>query len=80
MVFFDFHYSEKTGKIYLEVDKLDMEFLYVHSLSTGLGSNDLGLDRGQLGEGVLVKFVKSGKQDFTYSAKCELPGEYRKFG
>ncbi|KKK88598.1 hypothetical protein LCGC14_2741550 [marine sediment metagenome] len=29
------------------------EFLYVHSLSTGLGSNDIGLDRGQLGDGVL---------------------------
>ena len=58
--FFDFHYSDETGKIYLEVDTLDTEFLYVHSLSTGLGSNDLGLDRGQLGDGVLVKFVKSG--------------------
>jgi len=60
--FFDFHYSEAEDAIYLEVDKLDKEFLYVHSLSTGLGSNDIGLDRGQLGEGVLVKFVKSGNK------------------
>ncbi len=60
--FYDFHYSEAEGNIYLEVDKLDTEFLYVHSLSTGLGSNDLGLDRGQLGDGVLVKFVKAGKK------------------
>ena len=75
--FFDFHYSEDRGEIYLEVDTLDTEFLYVHSLSTGLGSNDLGLDRGQLGEGVLVKFVKSGnkilliQQNIKYRANTD---------
>jgi hypothetical protein len=75
--FFDFHYSEESGEIYLEVDKLDTDFLYVHSLSTGLGSNDLGLDRGQLGEGVLVKFVKSGnkilliQQNVNYRANTD---------
>jgi len=60
--FFNFYYSDAAGEIYLEVDKIETEFLYVHSLSTGLGSNDLGLDRGQLGDGVLVKFVKSGNK------------------
>jgi hypothetical protein len=60
--FFNFHYSEESGEIYLEVDKLDSEFLYVHSLRTGLGSNDIGLDRGQLGGGQLVKFIKSGNK------------------
>lgn len=60
--FFNFHYSEESGEIYLEVDKLDTEFLYVHALRTGLGSNDIGLDRGQLGGGELVKFVKSGNK------------------
>lgn len=60
--FFDFHYSEAEGNIYLEVDKLDTEFLYVHSLRTGLGSNDIGLDRGQLGGGEVVQFVKTGNK------------------
>ena len=62
--FFNFHYSEVEGKIYLEVpkDKIDTEFLYSHSLRTGLGSNDIGLDRGQLGDQAVVKFVKSGNQ------------------
>jgi hypothetical protein len=75
--FFDFHYSDETDEIYLEVDTLDTDFLYVHSLSTGLGSNDLGLDRGQLGEGVLVRFVKSGnkilliQQNVKYRANTE---------
>jgi len=62
--FFDFHYSEVEGSNYLEVPKqrIDQEFLYVHSLRTGLGSNDIGLDRGQLGAGVVVKFIKSGNK------------------
>ncbi|MDC7993683.1 zinc-dependent metalloprotease [Altibacter sp. HG106] len=60
--FFDFYYSEEEGSIYLAVDKLDTEFLYVHSLRTGLGSNDIGLDRGQLGGGEVVSFVKSGNK------------------
>lgn len=60
--YFDFHYDEKEDKIYLEVDKLDQEFLYVHSLRTGLGSNDIGLDRGQLGGTAVVKFEKAGNK------------------
>ncbi len=60
--FFTFHYNEVKDEIYLEVDKLDTEFLYVHSLTTGLGSNDIGLDRGQIGDGVVVKFRKAGNK------------------
>ena len=60
--FFNFHYAEDQGEIYLEVSELDKEFLYVHYLSSGLGSNDIGLDRGQIGDGVLVKFIKSGNK------------------
>ena len=62
--FFNFHYSEKEGTVFLEVPlaKIDQEFLYVHSLRTGLGSNDIGLDRGQLGDQAIVKFVKSGNK------------------
>ena len=60
--FFDFHYSEKEDKIWLEVDKLDQEFIYVHSLTSGLGSNDIGLDRGQLGGTAIVKFQRAGNK------------------
>ncbi|GEQ86238.1 hypothetical protein ULMS_17460 [Patiriisocius marinistellae] len=62
--YFNFHYSETEGEIYLEIPKsfIDKEFLYVHSLRTGLGSNDIGLDRGQLGDQALVKFLKSGNK------------------
>jgi hypothetical protein len=57
---FDVHYEDKTGKVWMVVPELDREFLYVNALSQGLGSNDIGLDRGQLGNGVVVKFMRSG--------------------
>ena len=60
MVILIFHYSPTEGKIYLEVDQLNKEFLYTHFLASGIGSNDIGLDRGQIGDGVVVKFIKSG--------------------
>ncbi|QGY45660.1 DUF5117 domain-containing protein [Maribellus comscasis] len=60
--FFNFSYSEKENKVTLEVDKLDAEFLYVTSLASGVGSNDLGLDRGKLTGTKVVKFVKAGNK------------------
>lgn len=59
---FNFYYSEKDDEIYLEVKDLDTEFLYVQSLATGVGSNDIGLDRGQLGNESVVKFIKAGNK------------------
>ena len=60
--YFPFYWDENTGKLWLEVDKLDTEFLYVVSLPSGLGSNDIGLDRGLLGEDRVVKFSKVGRK------------------
>jgi len=60
--FFDFYYDIKTDKIYLEVENLNSDFLYISSLTTGIGSNDIGLDRGQLGSERLVSFQKSGNK------------------
>ncbi|MBK8607998.1 MAG: zinc-dependent metalloprotease [Chitinophagaceae bacterium] len=60
--FINFYWDENTGKIFLEVDKLDTEFLYVTSLPAGLGSNDIGLDRGLLGGERIVKFSKTGRK------------------
>ena len=43
--FFEFYYDEKQDKIHLVIDKFDTEFLYIESLTAGVGSNDIGLDR-----------------------------------
>ncbi|WP_299117077.1 zinc-dependent metalloprotease [uncultured Winogradskyella sp.] len=60
--FFDFYYEESTDKIYLKVKNLNKAFLYVNSLASGIGSNDIGLDRGQLGNKRLVYFEKAGNK------------------
>ena len=60
--YFTFYYDEGNDKIFLEIENLDKEFLYVNALSEGIGSNDIGLDRGQLGNTRLVKFIKAGNK------------------
>ncbi|WP_421763878.1 zinc-dependent metalloprotease [Ekhidna sp.] len=60
--FFNFYYDEEVGRMFLEVDKIGQEFLYVNSLAAGIGSNDIGLDRGQLGAERVVKFEKHGNK------------------
>ncbi|MDP4983736.1 zinc-dependent metalloprotease [Pseudoalteromonas tunicata] len=60
--YFPFYYDDNSGKLYLEVEKLNQAFLLQQSLPYGLGSNDIGLDRGQLGETRLVQFEKMGNK------------------
>jgi len=58
--YFPFYWDARAGKIWLAIDKWDTEFLYTESLPAGLGSNDVGLDRGQGGRAHVVKFTRSG--------------------
>ncbi|MBV6646804.1 MAG: zinc-dependent metalloprotease [Cyclobacteriaceae bacterium] len=58
--YFPFYHDHLSGRIYLEVDKINSEFLYVNALTAGVGSNDIGLDRGQLGRERILKFVQHG--------------------
>lgn len=57
-----FYWDEIAGKIWLEVENSDKELLYVMSLPGGLGSNDIGLDRGLLGGGRIIRFSRSGRK------------------
>jgi len=58
--YFPVYWDAKTGKIWLEINRWQQEFLYVSSLPAGVGSNDIGLDRGQLAEEKVVQFERSG--------------------
>ena len=60
--FMNFSYNNDSGKIILEINKLDSEFMYINSLSRGVGNNDLGLDRGQLGNSRIVYFTRRGNK------------------
>lgn len=51
-----------AGKIYIEISRFNKEFLYLVSLPTGVGSNPLGLDRGQLGTTKVVQFERAGNK------------------
>ncbi len=57
---FPLDWDAKAGKLYLEIPRLDEDFLLLDQLPYGLGSNDVGLDRGQLGEGRVVHFSRIG--------------------
>jgi hypothetical protein len=58
--FLPLHWNEKDGKLLLEVPQLDQELIYQVSLASGVGSNPLGLDRGQLGSTHLIRFERRG--------------------
>ncbi|MGA2095107.1 MAG: zinc-dependent metalloprotease [Candidatus Acidiferrum sp.] len=58
--YFNLYWDAKQGKLWLEIDKWSTEFLYQSGLPAGIGSNDIGLDRGQLGMTGIVRFERSG--------------------
>ena len=60
--YFNLYWDSKQGKLWLEIDEHNWgkEFLYQSSLPAGVGSNDIGLDRGQLGATRIVRFERSG--------------------
>jgi len=60
--YFTFYWDDASGKVFLEINRLDTEILYQTSLPAGLGSNDVGLDRGILGATSIVKFTRVGNK------------------
>ncbi|UCF18394.1 MAG: zinc-dependent metalloprotease, partial [Gemmatimonadota bacterium] len=81
--FFDLYWDEPEGRLYWEIDRWDVEFLYQVSLSTGLGSNPVGLDRGQLGRTYILKAARVGPKvlliepNYRYRARSPNPDELR---
>ena len=79
--FFDLYWDESEGRLYWEIDRWDTEFLYQVSLATGLGSNPVGLDRGQLGGTYVLKAKRVGptvlliEPNYAYRARSDNPYE-----
>ncbi|MGY6559858.1 MAG: zinc-dependent metalloprotease [Nitritalea sp.] len=77
--------ERQAGKISLQIPRefLEKEFLYVNSLAAGVGSNDLGLDRGQLGKTRVVYFHEAGKKllliekNYGFRAYSDNPSELK---
>jgi hypothetical protein len=81
--FVPLYWNKADGTIWLEIPALDTELLYYTSLSAGLGSNDIGLDRGQLGGAHVVRFQRIGKKvllvepNYAFRATTDNPDERR---
>ena len=79
--FIDLHWDEARGRLLIEIDAFDTPFLYQSSLPRGVGSNDLGLDRGRLGATRVVRFLQSGpkvlllEDNLDYRAQSDNPAE-----
>ena len=58
--FVPLYWDETTGKIWLEIGRWDEDILHTTGLATGLGSNDIGLDRGALAGSRIVRFHRVG--------------------
>jgi hypothetical protein len=54
------YWDGSGGKLYMEIGRFNQELLYQVSLPAGLGSNDVGLDRGQMGDSSIVVFERVG--------------------
>lgn len=81
--YFPLYWDQREGALWLEIPRLDTDFLLVTGLATGLGSNDIGLDRGQTGDNAVVFFQRIGPKIFlvrrneTFRSTSPNPAERR---
>jgi hypothetical protein len=64
--FIPLYWDEDAGKLWLEIGRFDEELLYYVSLPAGMGQNDLGLNRGDLGPSMVVTFQRIGPKVLMY--------------
>ncbi|MEM9533105.1 MAG: zinc-dependent metalloprotease [Pseudomonadota bacterium] len=81
--FLPLYWDAEKGRVLVEVSRFEEDLLYLVSLPTGVGSNDIGLDRGQLSATRVVFFRRSGprvllvQRNLGYRAESENPDERR---
>src|SRR3978361_1146245 len=57
---FPLFWDEASGRLLMLVARTGEDFIYQVSLPAGVGSNPIGLDRGELGATHLVRFERVG--------------------
>lgn len=81
--FVPLYWDANEGKMWLEIGQWNREFLYTPSLAAGVGSNDIGLDRGLIGSAKLVLFERTGsrvlliQKNYKFRASSANPLEER---
>jgi hypothetical protein len=81
--YFPLYWEEAGGRLWMEISRFNTEVLYSTGLGAGLGSNDIGIDRGQLAGSRIVVFERVGPRvlmvqpNYRYRATGENPAEVR---
>ncbi|MEX2466487.1 MAG: zinc-dependent metalloprotease [Gemmatimonadota bacterium] len=81
--FMPMYWDERAGTLWLEIGRWDEELLHYTSLPAGLGQNDLGLNRGDLGGRHVVVFRRVGPKilmeepNYGFRATSDDPLERR---
>ena len=79
--FFNLYWDDATGSLLWEIGELGSEFLYQVSMGSGLGSNPVGIDRGQLRGTYVLEATRVGPRvllvepNYRFQARSENPTE-----
>ncbi|HZD06531.1 MAG TPA: zinc-dependent metalloprotease, partial [Longimicrobiales bacterium] len=77
------YYEARRDRLFMEIPILDTEILHSQGLGAGLGSNDIGLDRGALQGSEIVVFERHGPKvlmvepNYRFRAASDDPAEVR---
>ena len=81
--FFPIYWEEASGRIWLEIALWDTDVLHAAGIGAGLGSNDIGIDRGQQSGSRVVRFHRIGPKvlmiqpNYRFRASSDNPAERR---
>jgi len=81
--FFPLYVDSAAGQLFMEIPRLNTEVLHVMGMGAGLGSNDIGIDRGGLMGSRIVTFERSGPRvmmvmpNYDFRSSSTNPAEVR---
>ncbi len=81
--FLPLYWDGNSGTLWMEINRLNTEVLHVNGMGAGLGSNDIGIDRGALAGSRIVKFERRGRKllmvqpNYRFRASSPNPAEVR---
>ena len=81
--FVPLYWDAAEGRVYLEIVRFGVELLHANGFASGLGSNDIGLDRGALAGSRIVTFERVGPKvlmvqpNYDFRASSTNPEEVR---
>ncbi len=79
--FVPMYWDDAAGRIWLEIAQWDTDVLHASGIGAGLGSNDIGIDRGQMAGSRVVRFQRIGPKvmmtqpNYRFRASSDNPAE-----